>query len=521
MEAHERVVEYLSAQIAKLYEQKKPFRIYHGSTNSTRQLLKKNKGKEMVDISSLKNVLDVNTETRTAIVEPNVPMDALVTATLKCDLVPLVVPEFPGITVGGAFSGTAAESSSFKHGFFDNSVYNIEIILADGTIEKASPLQNPDLFYGAAGSFGTLGVITLLKIKLRPAKKYVKLTYTPFTDIPSVISALNTLMSAESQYDYIDAIVFSPMRSILVLGRLTSKASHPLVKFHRASDPWFYIHASRTKSKTPTTFIVPLTSYLFRYDRGAFWMGSYSQKFSPCLPFNAFTRFLLNPLMRTRNLYKALHASGRSAEKFLIQDLTLPSESAQAFIDWLDPNLGIYPLWLCPIASDTHAPMHAFPTNPPFLLNVGVWGLLPRSTLMSTHAPSPAVKHNRVLEAKVKQLGGKKWLYAKTYYDESEFWDIYDRGGYEALRRKWRAGGLENVWEKVGEKVGEKVEGPVEEPEVSRTSGEEEGRGRDEGDNGKEEVEVEVLGTSGEEEGEEGDVGFTIEANGQIRLSWR
>lgn len=41
-------------------------------------------------------------------------MDALVEATVKHGLVPPVVPEFPGITVGGAYNGTGGESSSFR-----------------------------------------------------------------------------------------------------------------------------------------------------------------------------------------------------------------------------------------------------------------------------------------------------------------------------------------------------------------------------------------------------------------------
>ena len=56
----------------------------------------------------------------TALVEPNVPMDTLVRETLRYGLLPPVVPEFPGITAGGGFAGTAAESGSFKYGFLES-----------------------------------------------------------------------------------------------------------------------------------------------------------------------------------------------------------------------------------------------------------------------------------------------------------------------------------------------------------------------------------------------------------------
>jgi len=61
-------------------------------------------------------------------------MDKLVNATLPFRLIPPVVPEFPGIIVGGAYAGTAGESSSFKHGLFDATVERIEISLSHLTI---------------------------------------------------------------------------------------------------------------------------------------------------------------------------------------------------------------------------------------------------------------------------------------------------------------------------------------------------------------------------------------------------
>lgn len=53
----------------------------------------------------------------TVLAEPNVPMDSLLEACLQHGLLPPVVMEFPGITVGGGFAGTAGESSSFSEYF--------------------------------------------------------------------------------------------------------------------------------------------------------------------------------------------------------------------------------------------------------------------------------------------------------------------------------------------------------------------------------------------------------------------
>jgi len=60
----------------------------------------------MVDTSGFSHVLKIDREKKTVLVEPNVPMDVLVEETLKLGLLPPVVMEFPGITVGGGFAGS-------------------------------------------------------------------------------------------------------------------------------------------------------------------------------------------------------------------------------------------------------------------------------------------------------------------------------------------------------------------------------------------------------------------------------
>lgn len=177
MQAHGKTVQAITARVKHFAATKKPFRIYHGATNSTRD--SQRRPDNTVDTSSLNSVLDVDIKKKTALVEPNVPMDVLVNATLAKGLVPLVVMEFPGITVGGGFSGTSGESSSYRHGPFDTTINWIEIVLANGQLMRASRVlgENTDLFWGAASAFGTLGVVTLLEVQLQDAKPYVQLSY--------------------------------------------------------------------------------------------------------------------------------------------------------------------------------------------------------------------------------------------------------------------------------------------------------------------------------------------------------
>lgn len=508
MDKHDEAVATISASVRAFHQKGEKFRIYHGSTNSTRRLKKKRS--EVVDTSSLTNVIQVDIERKIVIVEPNVPLDKLVEATMVHNLVPPVVPEFPGITVGGAAVGTAGESSSFKFGFVDATIDRFQIVLANGDVVFASKEENPELFGGIPSSFGTLGVITLIEMRLIPAKKYVALTYHPVTSFGDAIRK-TVDFSNNHNIDFLDNIIFSRTKTALMTGVFSDNPDNqPIQRFSRARDQWFYIHAKRSLVETgeSKTDIIPLADYLFRYDRGGFWTGRLAFKYFIFAPFDRFSRFCLDWFMHTRVMYQALHESGMS-NSYVIQDLALPIDGAEEFLNWIHKELNIYPLWLCPLiqrptgvmsprvpvpaqiedgfelppelveelAEKLHERDHdedrgfwgsighwfkrgshfkldgqsgdagsdsSLPETkaPEVMLNVGVWGAGPRDR-------EAFIEINRRLEKKVADLGGIKWLYAQTYYTEEEFWDIYDRKAYDAIRAKYGATNMPTVYDKV------------------------------------------------------------------------
>ncbi|KAJ5097015.1 hypothetical protein N7456_007736 [Penicillium angulare] len=462
MERHSLAVNSIAADVRKFYEHGESYRVFHGSSNSTRP--RHGTDQNVVDISSLSHVALVDSERRIAFVEPNVPMDRLVEITMAYNLVPPVVMEFPGITAGGGFSGTSGESSSFRHGFFNNTVNSIEIILGNGDIVQASSLEREDLFHGAAGAAGTLGIVTLIELRLVEARNFVKTTYRKFEGIPQTISEIQR-QTENSEIDYLDGIVFSRQHSVIISGELVDEkpAGCKLQTFSDPGDPWFYMHV---KDKTlllsecsEVVEYIPLNEYLFRYDRAGFWVGRQGYTYFKVVPFTKFFRWLLDDYSHTRTLYHALHASGVSSQ-FVVQDLALPYDTVETFISWVDRELGIWPLWLCPLqgcAQPTFHPVTGSKNETAMsekektcspgnisqpMINVGVWGWGPRDY-------ATFLAKNRSLEEKLVELGGRKWLYAQTYYTEEEFWSQYDRPWYQSLREKYFATTLPTIYEKV------------------------------------------------------------------------
>lgn len=520
MERHRALVQGISTTVRALFAAREPYRIFHGSTNSTRPATAKATTRT-VDISALRHVLAVDPAARRALVEPNVPMDRLVEATLQHNLVPPVVMEFPGITAGGGFAGTAGESSSFRHGFFDETVHSVEMVLPDGEVVTARPPgartpaeaeaeanddnnnnnnQYADLFRASAGAVGTLGVTTLLELELVPARRFVRTTYHRTHSVAEAVARLRAETDPARGNDYVDGILFSKDHGVIITGQMTDEkpAAAPIQTFSRARDPWFYLHVQdRTKHLPPQAQAqpqpqanqgegendvvvedyIPLAEYLFRYDRAGFWVAAAGWRYFRVVPFNRLTRWFLDDFIHTRMLYRALHGSGESA-RFIVQDVAMPFATTEKLVDYTAEELDIWPLWLCPLKRRAPPTFHPFTTTPPpppppphnnnsnnkktegiigqegeekekeedpMMLNVGVWGWGPSD-------PSTFASANRALEHKIRELGGMKWLYAHTYYDEPEFWSMYGgRAWYDKLRAKYKAdvAGLPSVYDKV------------------------------------------------------------------------
>ncbi|KAJ5971553.1 uncharacterized protein N7479_001471 [Penicillium vulpinum] len=466
---HTAAVQEISARVADFHSRQQPFRIYHGATNSTRP---SNRSlSNTVSTEPLTRVLEVDTNRCTAIVEPNVCMDALVAATKAYGLVPLVVVEFPNISVGGGFSGTSGESSSFREGFFDHTVNWIEMVLADGQVVKAyndrvetgsgpEPAdKHSDLFWGTASSFGTLGVVTLLEIRLKKSQPLVELKYYVNSNMNDAVRAFEEA-SADPTTEYLDGIVYARDKIVVCAGKQVEQSSNVKPRcFTRRQDDWFYLHVERIAQSKISSIsdqessprmpdavdFIPLTDYLFRYDRGGFWVARYAFRYF-CTPFISLTRWVLNRFMHTKVMYHALHVSGLGRQ-YIIQDVGVPISTAAEFLDWLDrpENFGQYPLWLCPLPPGSAGGLEGQSTNDGKgqLLNFGIWGPA------ITTDPTGFVAQNRKLEHKVHSLGGKKWLYAHTYYTEDEFWAIYNKPAYDSLRAKYHAQHLPSLYEKV------------------------------------------------------------------------
>ncbi|MCH9609821.1 MAG: hypothetical protein S4CHLAM45_09060 [Chlamydiales bacterium] len=371
---------------------------YHTLSHSVSNTLRNGKYKKgcvKLKMDHFDNILEVNEAF--ALVEPKVTFYELVKATLKKGLIPAVVPEFKSITVGGAIMGAALESSSHQYGQFSDCCLEYELVLGNGSVVTVSPEKDPDLFYGVSGSYGTLALITLAKVRLIKTKPFVSLTYTPKFPVPTS--------------DFCEGVALGPEEIITIDGTLIDHPDSPVVRLNRPFSPWFI----DLIEKKPKAHCMPILDYLFRFDRGAFWMG------------RSVRRFLFGPLFNSHRLYQGLHKlpAAYFEKQFFIHDFYVPMERAEEAFACFSKKSGISPIWLCPIKGTTTPQFLSPHYGHSSYLNIGIYG----------KAQDP-VKLSQELEKDVLSFGGRKMLYSLTYYSQKSFEEEYDNKRYCILRKK-------------------------------------------------------------------------------------
>lgn len=117
----------------------------------------------MIDLSLMQNV-DVDPEAGTAKVEGGCLLSAVDAATQEYGLaVSAGIVSHTGVgglTLGGGFGWI-----SRKYGLTIDNLLSVEMVIADGSIVRASEKENPDLFWAVRGGGGNFGIVTTFEFR--------------------------------------------------------------------------------------------------------------------------------------------------------------------------------------------------------------------------------------------------------------------------------------------------------------------------------------------------------------------
>jgi len=180
--------------------------------------------------------------------------------------------------------------------------------------------------------------------------------------------------------------------------------------------------------------------YIWRWDTDWFWCSKNVFAQNPVVR-RLYGRKRLNSVSYSRimrwnsrvGLTRALARLAGKHPESVIQDVDIPVGRARDFLAFLLREIGILPIWICPVrASRPDRRFPLYPLDPGTLyVNFGFWDVV------NDPVKRPPGFHNRAIERKAAELGGIKSLYSASYFPEDEFWKIYNGSAFRSLKQRY------------------------------------------------------------------------------------
>ena len=403
-----------------------------GTSNLFRERAKR---RPRIDLSHFDEVIAVDVGRQVVAAEGMTTFVDLADATLAHGAMPAVVPQLKSITLGGAVAGVGIEATSFRQGLVHDTIVAMDILTGDGRIVRCTAdNDHRDLFHGFPNSYGTLGYALSLAARTLPVKRYVRVDHARHADATRFFHDL-VHACTDDEIDFVDGVAFGRGDLVLSCGRFVDDA--PWVGDYTFERIYYRSLRDRTVDYLTTR------DYLWRWDTDWFWcsknVGAQHPLVRRLLGRERLNSVTYQKIMRWNarwgattvlNWVRGVHS------ETVIQDVDIPIAHAPEFLDFLHAEVGILPIWICPIrAPEPAAAATLYPLPRATLsVNFGFW-----DTVVGRDARPPGFVNQRI-EHKASEVGGIKSLYSDSYFSEDEFWAIYNRPAYAALKARYDPG---------------------------------------------------------------------------------
>ena len=370
---------------------------------------------EKLDISDFDQIIDIDCERRICVAEPGVTFEKIVGETMKHGLVPFVVPELKTITIGGAVAGGSIESMSYKFGGFHDNCLGYEIVTGKGEVLKCEPdNENSLIFEMVNATFGTLGIITLLKFRLIDSQPCVKITYEKFENLDAYKNAIWSHY-LKKDADFMDGIIHSPEEFVLSIANFVDKAPY----IH--SYDWMKIYYVSTSKRIVD--YMKTEEYFFRYNRGV--TNVHPKSFVGRLLFGRFVNS--DNTLKTANAFRKLLPPTAIP---ITVDTFIPFSKAEEFMEWYKDEIEHFPLWCVPykIVHKYEWISDEFFNNveDELFLDIAIYGMRRRNTDY----------YYRIIEKKLMDIGAIKTLISTNLYSKQEFWSVWNKRNFDRVKSR-------------------------------------------------------------------------------------
>ncbi|MFG2822019.1 D-arabinono-1,4-lactone oxidase [Kitasatospora sp. NPDC048365] len=144
-------------------------------------------------------VREIDREAGTVTVESGLPLHRLNRLLAAAGLSLTNMGDIEVQTVAGATS-TGTHGTGRDSGSLAAQIRALEIVLADGTVQRCSPDENPELFRGARLGLGALGVISALTLAVEPA--FLLTAHEQPMAFDDVLAAFDDLVAVNEHFEF-------------------------------------------------------------------------------------------------------------------------------------------------------------------------------------------------------------------------------------------------------------------------------------------------------------------------------
>ena len=387
-----------------------------------------------LDVSGLTGVISIDAEARTADVQGMCTYEDLVDETLPRGYIPYVVPQLRTITLGGAVSGLGIESTSFRNGLPHESVVEMDIFTGAGEVVTTRP--GDDLFETFPNSYGSLGYATRLRIELEQVPAFATLRHVRFDDAGVMSKTIADIVHHREydgvRVDGLDGVAFQPGEYYLTLATWSEGPPGGQPSDYTGQEIYYRSIQQRESD------LLAMYDYLWRWDTDWFWCSRAFGAQHPVVRRVWPRRWKRSDVYyRMVRLDQRFHVGawldrrkGNPEGERVVQDVEIPVDRLPEFLDWFDAEVGMRPVWLCPLVASQKWPTYPLAPHETYV-NVGFWGNV------AVGPDAPHAPRNRAIESAVHELGGHKSLYSEAFYDRETFDQLYDGAHLAQVKERY------------------------------------------------------------------------------------
>ena len=368
-----------------------------------------------LDLSYYNNIIEINYDKSYVRVGGSTNLANLITFLYNKGYGLKIIPDMDHLTIGGLYAGIGGGARTFKYGAFFNIVEQVEILTGNGDIIICNKNNHSEIFNLLPSTLGTLGYALSLWLKIEKIKPFVYSKTISYNNYKDFIENISIFME-DPTIDFLDSSIFNSHHFVIIIGKQVSEKGNYICYGKKLGLPYDIMVENGYEG------VYTYLDYIYRWDVDGYYSFRGNDKVILMLRNKYFRKLLDKRLFRETRLRKLGELFGRKnfingQIKEQVGDYMIPIDKSEEYFIWYNENVGLYPLYICPIN---------FPFKSPFIntlnksIDFGVGYGVIKHDMDRVHLL-------RICMLKAYELGGDMLKYNSIYKSEYEFWNFYDK----------------------------------------------------------------------------------------------